>query len=78
MFDRLENIKEDAFLTSKESKLKDRFSYLDALISAIVEHEENLNNMISRLEKIVEGISDMVEKVQKNRGQKDKREHPSG
>ena len=53
-------------MASKGSRLKDHFSYLDMFVSAVVDHEKNLNSLILRLEETVEKISEVVEKVQRD------------
>jgi len=52
-------------LVSREDEVKNRFRYLDILISAIVDHEKNLNDLILKLEKTVEKLSEIVEKIRK-------------
>ena len=64
-------------MASKESRLKDRFSYLDAVVSAIVNHEKNLNDLILRLESIVERISEVVEKSQRGQDEGRRRKQSS-
>jgi ABC-type transporter Mla subunit MlaD len=54
-------------VASKRSELDDRFSYLDMLISAIVDHEKNLNDLILRLERVVEKISEVMNESLKKR-----------
>ncbi|RJS90734.1 hypothetical protein CW705_05510 [Candidatus Bathyarchaeota archaeon] len=52
-------------MVSREDEVKNRFRYLDILISAIVDHEKNLNDLILKLEKTVEKLSEIVEKIRK-------------
>ena len=52
-------------MVSREDEVKNRFRYLDILISAIVDYEKNLNDLILKLEKTVEKLSEIVEKIRK-------------
>ena len=52
-------------MVSREDEVKNRFRYLDILISAIVDHEKNLNDLILKLEKTVEKLSEIAEKIRK-------------
>jgi len=59
-------------LASKRNKLKDHVRYLDVLISSFLEHEKNLNDLILNLERTVEKISEIVEKIRKDKGARSK------
>jgi len=52
---------------SLKNNLKDRVRYLEILITSFVEHEKNLNDLIMKLEEIIEKISDLTEKILKER-----------
>ena len=54
-------------MVSRENEIKNRFRYLDILVSAIVDHERNLNDLILRLEKTIDEISEIVEKIRGSR-----------
>ena len=54
-------------MVSREDEIKNRFRYLDILVSAIVDHERNLNDLILRLEKTIDEISEIVEKIRGSR-----------
>jgi len=58
---------EVSWLVSRENEIKNRFRYLDILVSAIVDHERNLNDLILRLEKTIDEISEIVEKIRGSR-----------
>ena len=48
---------------SLKNRIKDHRRYLEILISSFVEHEKNLNDLIVKLEKIVEQISEVTERI---------------
>jgi len=58
---------EVSWLVSRENDIKNRVRYLDILVSAIVDHERNLNDLILRLEKTIDEISEIVEKIRGSR-----------
>jgi len=51
--------------TKRVSRQEDvgRASFLDLLITTLQEHEKNLDSLIERLERIVQELTDLLEKV---------------
>jgi len=48
-------------VAARRGKIDDECSYLEMLVSVIVDHEKNLNDLILRLESIVEKISEIID-----------------
>jgi len=48
---------------SLKNRIKDHRRYLEILISSLLEHEKNLNDLIVKLEKRIEEISEVTEKI---------------
>jgi len=51
--------------TKRVSRQEDagRASFLDLLITTLQEHEKNMDSLIERLERIVQELTDLLEKV---------------